>query len=233
MKKLGILFFAIALVGGIIAAQTFSFGTNIIPSPFKFVFGEKIHGSGNVVAETRETDDFSAIRVSGAIRVYVEQSNNYSVRVEAEDNILPHVKTYTDDGVLTLKTKGRIKTHKPIKVFVSMINLKSARTSGASYIEFKNANLGTLKIRSSGASSVAISGKAEKLSVRMSGASRIDTSNLATAVGHIRGSGASSLKGNFSDFLNVRVSGASHVKYKGSVETIKKKISGGGHISKL
>ena len=134
MKKLAVIFFVLALVGGIVAAQMFSFGSNIIPSPFSLVFGKKVVGSGNVVSEKRDVDRFRSIRVSSVIRVYVEGSEKTSVRVEAEDNIVPLIRTEVSDESLVLKTSGRFNSKKPVKVFVTTPNLKSIKTSGASRV---------------------------------------------------------------------------------------------------
>ena len=232
MKKLGFIFFFIALTGGIIAAQVFSFGSNIIPSPFSFVFGEKVVGSGNVDSESRAVSEFEGIKVSGAIKVYYKQSDRTSVKVVADDNILPLVRSGVKKNTLYLRTSGRMKLSNPIKVYVESPRLRNLRASGATYVEASDVAIESLNIKTSGASKIVLNGSSDSLRVKMSGASRVDSSNLAVKKGSVKSSGASSLKGQFTEVLKVKASGASSVKYKGSAE-LKKRISGGSSVSKL
>ena len=50
-------------------------------------------GSGIITAETREVSDFDRISVGSSINLIIEQTGRETVRIEAEDNIIPLVKT--------------------------------------------------------------------------------------------------------------------------------------------
>ena len=50
--------------------------------------GNGIKGSGNIITENRTVnEDFKKIEVSNGIKVIVEQSDNKSITVEADDNL--------------------------------------------------------------------------------------------------------------------------------------------------
>mgnify|MGYP000215187298 CR=1 FL=1 len=108
MKKTGILVFIFALVVGSVAAYIFSVGNSNNDSPLSIDldFKSKLTPSGNVVTEKRDVDEFSAIEVSGIFKVEIVAQKDFAIEVESDDNILPHIKTEVEDGVLTISKKG-------------------------------------------------------------------------------------------------------------------------------
>ena len=107
MKKTGIIIFIIALFIGLIFTNVFSFGkTSARFFNFNFSFGG-VKGSGNVVKENRGVSDFTEIDVSNAIQVEIVAQKDFSVEVEADDNILPLITTEIRGNVLRIKSENR------------------------------------------------------------------------------------------------------------------------------
>ena len=74
-------------------------------------------GSGNVVTETREVSNFSAIEIDYPAQVFVKQGSPESLKVEAEDNLMPGLKTEVKNGVLQISYKTEKGKHvNPTKV---------------------------------------------------------------------------------------------------------------------
>jgi len=63
-------------------------------------FGRGIAGSGNRKTEKRDLKSFNAIDTSGAYDVKITCQKPASFEIEADDNILPLIKTEVRDGVL-------------------------------------------------------------------------------------------------------------------------------------
>ena len=95
MKKIGILIFIVAIVGGVAVANIFSFG-KASGNIFTFSFGSGIKGSGVASSEIREADEFTGVDVGGVFEVEITAGKEYSVQVQADDNLIPFVKTEVD-----------------------------------------------------------------------------------------------------------------------------------------
>lgn len=233
MKKTGFIIFVAALVAGIVIANFTSLGKNVVSFPFSYILGSKTHGSGHVVTENRNTGDFSGVEVGGNLQVELVQSDKTSVSVEADDNIVPLIKTKVYNGVLRIWSESRYKTSHNVKIRVSAPSVSEVETSGVAKVVFTEIDGDKLEISSSGASKVSLSGTVNTLGVEMSGASSVDCGKLRADTADIDGSGASSAEVDVASSLKADLSGASSVGYKGDPAEINKSVSGGANISKI
>jgi hypothetical protein len=231
MKKLGILIFGIALILGIVVTNMFSFG-RATGRMFHFNLDWKgVKGSGNVVSEQRDARDFHGIDVGGVYQVEVTAGKEYSVTVEADDNLVPLIRTEVEGGILKIESDRKISPKSTIRVMVSMPAIDSLEVSGVANVNVSGVKGDDLSVNSSGASKVSVSGQAEKLNVEVSGATRVDAGSLNVAQATVEASGASQVAVNVSQSLDAQASGASHVTYAGTPSQIKKDTSGAGSIT--
>ncbi len=231
MKKVGIIIFILALVAGVILANLSSFGR--LGSKFcnvSFNFGG-VAGSGNVVTETRDIRDFNSIDVSGVFKVEVAAQKNFGVDVQADDNLLPLIKTDVSGGVLHIDAEKHLKTSSPIVVRISAPDIENIEATGATNITVKNLKSEEFGLNASGASKVSVQGSASEFNIEVSGASNVDASDLTAESAKIDASGASIVTVNVSNDLNVDASGASKVFYSGTPKNVVKKASGASSVS--
>ena len=231
MKKLGILIFAVALIQGIVVTNMFSFG-RATGQMFHFNFDWKgVKGSGRVVAEKREATDFHGIDVGGVYQVDVTAGKEYSVTVEADDNLVPLVRTEVDGGILKIDSDRRISPKSTVRVTITMPAIDSVEVSGVANVTVNEVKGDDLSIDSSGASKVAVNGEAAKLSVEVSGATHVDAGSLQADEATVEASGASNVAVSVSRSLDAHASGASHVSYSGNPSELKKDTSGAGSVT--
>ncbi len=107
MKKIGVLIFLAAAILGVIINGFFSFG-QVGQKFFNISFNKKVKGSGNVVTESRDISDFKGVDVSGVFQVEITAQKDFSVEIEADDNLMPLIKTEVRNGVLHLETEGSL-----------------------------------------------------------------------------------------------------------------------------
>ena len=172
-------------------------------------------------AQLRKVGNFTAIKVSSAIDLYLTQSSTCQVAVSASneeyrDKIITEVdggtliiKIDNHDGWFNWKNWGDQKA----KAYVSVKDLNALTASGATNIRLVNrVESPKLKIKLSGASDLKGDIMGGNISIEVSGASdykgQLDAKNIM-----IDGSGASKveLSGKVDD-LSVEVSGASDAK---------------------
>jgi len=231
MKKVGILFFLAALVIGLVVANTFSFGrlnTDFIK--FSVNFGSA-RGSGNIVTEKRDVSGFKSVDVGGVFQVEIVAGKEFSVEVEADDNLIGLIQTRVDGDTLCIESDKRLKSKSPIKVRISAPNIDGLQVSGAANVTANGIKSESLKIESSGGSRVTVSGAAAKLTVESSGGARVNADALTAIDATIEGSGGSSVEVNVTGDLRSDISGGARVTYNGTPANIVTNKSGGARVS--
>ncbi|HEX8370237.1 MAG TPA: head GIN domain-containing protein [Pyrinomonadaceae bacterium] len=228
MRKVKIIVFIIALLAGLTFAKmfAFSFGFNM---PSINVFS-KVKGSGNIQIEKRDASDFTSVKTGGAITVDIVAQRDFSVEVEADDNLLEHIKTEVKGDTLKIYTEGSISTRNPIRVRIAMPQIESLDVSGASTGTLTNVKNETLTLDASGASKIKIDGEVKELIVDLSGASRLDAENLKAENVTVDANGASSATVAVLNDLNADASGASTIRYAGEPKNVKKNSSGASSV---
>jgi hypothetical protein len=229
MKKIGILIFAAAIILGIFVSTLFSFG-RVSQNFFNFSFGKKTKGSGNLITETRDIKGFKGVDVSGIIQVEITAQKDFAVEVEADDNLVPLLKTEVRGGVLHIETVRRISTENGLKVKISAPDIESIDASGVSKVNLANLKNSELRVDTSGASKVKINGDTTRISIEVSGASSIDAENLRAEAATVNASGASHVSVFATGELRSHASGASKVVYLGNPKVINKDSSGASSI---
>ena len=231
MKKIGIILFLVTLAIGLVVSNLFSFG-RATGNLFNFSLGVgKIKGSGNTASEVRDVAGFHALDVGGVFQVEITANKDFSVEVEADDNLLPLIRTEVRGGVLRIKSERKLSTSNPIRVRISAPDIDGLGVSGAANVTVLNLMNSTLNVDASGASKIKIEGETAKLNIGVSGASRIDAESLAAESADVDASGASQVSVRASGELRTEASGASRIDYSGSPTNVIKKTSGAGSVS--
>lgn len=232
------------------------------PSMFGFIgmgepfFGPGERGSGNVVTTRREVEGFQAIEINYPAEVLIQQGGTESVEIEAEDNLLPGLKTEVRNGTLAIfyKTeKGKhVNPTKIVKITIvvndltdvefttagelTIVNLKTdnldVSVSGAGNLKLDEIQVKDLRVSLSGAGSMNASGTADDLNVTISGFGDFNGAELHDKDARVNISGAGSATVWVDNDLTADVSGAGSVSYYGSA-SVSRQISGVGGVRHL
>ncbi|MBK9214531.1 MAG: DUF2807 domain-containing protein [Chloracidobacterium sp.] len=231
MKKFGFLVFLFALIGGLIAANSSSFGRiggSFLNFPLK-VGAEQ--GSGRIASETREISGFHGVDVGGVFQVEITAQRDYSVEIEADDNLLPLITTKVRNGILTISTERKLSSENPMRIRISAPDIDSLDASGAAKVSVIGLQNERISVDSSGASKVRLAGETAKLTTDVSGATQIDAQELLAANAEIEASGASHVDVSVTGELRTDISGASKITYSGTPSSLVTKRSGASSIS--
>lgn len=230
MKKIGIIIFIVALILGVTFANFFSWGKASAKFfSFSVNFGG-VKGSGNVQTEKRSAADFNAIEVGGIFEVEVVAQKEFSVEVEADDNLLQYIRTEVKGNTLEISTEKSLSPKGPIRIRINAPNIENLDISGVSKVSLTNVKNDSLKVEASGASKIKVDGETGNLQVELSGASRLDAENLKSENADVDGSGASNASVNVSGDLKAHLSGASKVTYTGNPKNLEKSTSGASSV---
>ena len=190
----------VLIIGGavlaILYAPQLGWASPSMLSMFNFdesFIGPGERGSGNVVAETRKVSGFDAVEVSYPAQVLIKQGNAESLKIEAEDNLLPNLKTEVKNGTLEIfyrRENGKhVNPTKTVKITIVVKDLNDVdftsagelivedlktdsldvSLSGAGNVNLDNINVKALAVSLSGAGSATASGTADNLDMTISG----------------------------------------------------------------
>jgi len=194
-------------------------------------FNRGISGSGNRKTEKRELKSFNAIDTTGAYEIKVTCQKPASFEIEADDNILPLIKTEVRDGILFVSNDQQYNSRKSPTLRITLPELYSVSSHGAGDIQVADANSTDLKIQSAGAANIDAEGKAKSVSISSTGAGNIDTSKLTAEKAKVDATGAANVDVFASDQLDVKVSGVGSVTYSGNPKVVNKSVSGIGSVN--
>jgi hypothetical protein len=194
-------------------------------------FERGLAGSGVIKKEKRDLKTFSAIDTSGAYTIDVTCQKPAGLELEADDNILPLIKTEVRDGILFVSNDQPYHSSKSVTLRIALPELNSVTNHGAGQIKIADANSSDLKIDSTGVASIDAAGTAKSIQISSTGAGDIDTSKLRADKAKVEVSGAASVDVYASEQLDVNVSGAGNVSYSGNPKVVNKHVSGIGSVS--
>lgn len=211
-----------------------------------------VKGSGNINTETRPLTDFKKIIINSNANVYIEQDDYYSVDIEAEENIIPYIKTRIRNDELIISNKTCLLNQKPINIYISSPEFRRIALSSSGKIISKNRITGNkldivingsgraeidldvqkLFTELSGSGKISLRGNAYTNKINLSGSGIIDALECETDESIINLSGSGICKMNVNEDLKINISGSGIVEYIGSPD-IQSNISGTGRVKKL
>lgn len=222
--------------------------------PFLACHHRVVRGNGDMITQSRNVDHFSGIKLLGSMDVTLIKSDKTSVEVEADENIMPYIETYVEDGNLVIKMKDNISinSHHDINVRVSCSQIKSLRIAGSGNIngegKFTSDDAMDIEVVASGNLKLDLNAPSVKVGVVASGnadlsgeTKSIDISN--TASGNVNASelkaedakvsitGSGEVHVYASVKLDASIMGSGNISYKGGA-AVTQKILGSGEISK-
>jgi hypothetical protein len=208
-------------------------GGCVLPVDIDIDTDSNVRGSGHVVTETRYVPAFDAVSASGGIRVVVERTGYEGVTIEAEDNLLRHLRTRVRGGVLEIGPEPGVSLspRRDITVWVESWEVVEIQASGATRMEVDLGWVKDLWVTAGGASHVEVWGAADGSSVSLSGASRLDALDLETQDTRVDASGASEARVWARDRLTADASGASRVRFRGN-PVVTARVSGASTVTR-
>ncbi|WP_435415678.1 head GIN domain-containing protein [Polaribacter aestuariivivens] len=213
----------------------------------------RVNGNRNVTTEDRKVaDNFSGIRVSSGIDLYITQGNTNKVTVEADENLQEIIITEVIDGVLKIYTDQNIWQAKSRKVHVTIQNLNSLKATSGSDV-YGNGIIKTQEISisatsgadirlevdaesvetsSTSGSDIRISGIATNHASSATSGSSIDAYDLKSENVIAKATSGAGINIYASQKIEAKATSGGDIDYKGSPKNVSKKSSSGGSVSK-
>ena len=212
----------------------------------------RIDGNRHVVTEKRKlNNDFTQVKVSTGIDLYITQGKRVSLTVEADENLQDIIITEVRDGQLRIYSKHNIRRAKARKVHLTVGSLDELiATSGSDVYTENTIETTNFNIKVSSGADARVTVNAESITssassgadLRLSGISVYHTSKASSgssiyAYGMksenvtVRVSSGANIDIFASKSINAKASSGGDIDYRGNPKQIDKKRSSGGSVS--
>jgi hypothetical protein len=221
-------------------------GCTTVPQPC-------ITGSGNVTSETRNLSNFEYVSLTMPATLIVRNGEVHSVKIEADDNVLPLITSDVRSGTLTLsygqlcvRPSGtiRITVTAPVLNEVAMTGTGSIKSDGTLTSESLAARItgagdmdlavetSSLTTTITGKGNVTLHGTARDHTIFLPGVGSVDATGLMTEWTTVEIFGSGDAKVNASTALTVKITGTGNVLYSGNPR-IDQTITGTGSVKQI
>ncbi len=217
--------------------------------------GKKVNGNGQPGSEEFYISGFDGVKIGGPFDVYITQGNGYSVRLEADKNLIDYIQVEKDGNVLEINNRRgyNLRPKTDIKVFITAPQFNELSVAGSGSIRSQNKITGTKElnlniggsgdlvievnapaIRSSigGSGSVSLRGSTRAMSAHIGGSGEVHAFDLLSETAQINIAGSGDAEVFASQNLEVSIAGSGDVAYKGT-PSINKRIAGSGAVRKI
>lgn len=212
-----------------------------------------IKGNNRIAKENRSVGEFSGVFSYGSFLVEIYNSENFSLEIETDENLLQYIESYIQGNNLILETKRDrcIRSTEPIKVIVGTPFINTIKLAGSGDIYCEQIDAAKVKLELMGSGNLECNDiKADEIEARLLGSGDMDLSGfsdiadflisgsgninainlvLNSCYADITGSGNIYIWAN--EYLDVNIAGSGNLYYKGEPEIITK-YTGSGRVYK-
>ncbi|NRR90614.1 DUF2807 domain-containing protein [Winogradskyella undariae] len=214
-------------------------------------FSGGVEGNGNVIKTDRTINqNINEIKISNALDLYITQSDNQALTVEADENLHDLIITEVVDGTLRIYTSENIGRSTLRKVTLNIETIsKITATSGSDVYGNNTIKVSSLELNSTSGADIKLNVKTEALNCHATSGSDIDVSgstiNLVASATSGSDIEASQLIAEIADVsvtsgadidvystkvLTAHATSGGDIKYSGNPETINKTDNSAGSI---
>lgn len=229
-------------------------GLALLLSACNFNINTGENGNGNVVTQERNvTEDFTEVRGSAGLDVYLTQGDENKIVVEADENLQQYIEADIEEGKLHITTSENIGRSKAKKVYVTYKELNTVEASsgadvtGNSVIKSENISLKSssgaqlnveifaknLTAKTSSGADLIVSGKASSVKADASSGSELNAKELLAIECKAEASSGAEVTVNVKDNLETNVSSGGEVNYYGNPVSVNSNKSHSGNVNKM
>lgn len=228
----------------------------LLPIAFTFLiscnYRETVRGNGNVTTESRTVSNFKDIQLRGSMNVHLIKGGDHAVEIQGEENIIPYIETYVNDGKLIVKYTDdvNINTRRDVTVTVTLPELQEVDITGSGDItgETKftgndeielgitgsgnmrlNLDAPAIEAKITGSGDIYLSGNTRDIKCSTTGSGKIDATELKAENAVVKTFGSGNIHVFASVKLDATVNGSGDITYKGG-GSVSSKIHGSGSV---
>jgi hypothetical protein len=219
-----------------------------------FVFKKTVHGNGNLTTQQRTVGNTERIKSMGNFNIDIVQGSPSSVKIEADENLMPYILTENSGERLVIHTREgyNLSSENKIKVTVTTDRLEEVelngsgnvngvgKFSGADHLKISVAGSGNINLSANtpevessiaGTGNITLSGETKKSKIEIAGVGDYKAEDLMSENVEIHIAGSGNARVYAENSLDIHIAGSGDVYYKGNA-SVKQDIAGSGKIKK-
>lgn len=218
--------------------------------------GGAVPGSRNIESEVRSLEDFDAIDLRYPADVIIAVGESPTVEIEADDNLLPQLRTRIRNGMLVIDNgerywSDRVDPSTTVQITITVTDLKKIELDSAGNIQADGLEVASLDIFLGGAGNISLTdlqtenldatlgglgnievqGTATRADIQINGSGNFEGEQLYTEEADVQINGLGSATVRVSEHLDAQINGAGSVHYYGS-PTVNQDVNGLGSIER-
>jgi len=212
-----------------------------------------VKGTGKLVTQARDVENFTKIDVSGSIDVHIKQGLPASVKVTADDNVINDLVTKVESGELNIRQRPNTSfRNATMEVYIVTPEISAISTAASAEVEtdgsIKNAakisfsasssssikakvDAPTIFINTSSSAEAIVAGRGKSLQAKSSSSSTVMADKLLVETADVSASSSADINIFASVQINAKASSSGSILYSGS-PNVKSKTSSSGTINK-
>lgn len=214
-------------------------------------FGNCIEGEGIVVTKTVIVEDFDQINVSSSVKVFLTQSTEQKVTINAPQNIIDILSTNVRGSEWKIDFDRCVNTLEPIEIYIELPRLLALEVEGSGDVVSKGTiksdeleltidgsgsinldlNVKELTTDINGSGDINLTGVTKLNNIEINGSGDVKAYDLLSDETEIEINGSGDVEVNVSYALKVDINGSGDVYYKGDVKEMDSNINGSGKLN--
>ncbi len=187
-------------------------------------------GTGAITTEDRDLGNFTGIENATPGNVFITQGPLEPVRLVGPSNILELVRTSINNNTLNIRIDGCVDLREGIDIFVTIPQIDRLLITGVGNMTTENEiDADDLEITLAGVGNFSLQGSTNELFVSLFGTGDINAFGLTTDICDINISGVGNAEVFVNNELDVTITGAGTVFYRGT-PTVTSTITGDGSV---
>jgi uncharacterized spore protein YtfJ len=192
---------------------------------------DQIVGSGKLISEPRSLPAFTGIQVTGIAKVVIKQDSVQSLRIEADDNIMDHITTAVNNGLLVIGLQQGSYSNVTINVYATMKTIDRLECVGtADFVTSGSIRSDGITCRVTGSGTMTLSGTTTNQTIEVTGTGDVHNFGLVSTHCAATITGLGNLEVNVTQQLDAVVSGSGSIVYTGNPGVVNKTIVGIGSV---
>jgi len=197
---------------------------------------QMVNGSGRIATETRNLSGFTIVSLAGIGNMYLTQGVTESVRIEAEDNLIPYFDTSVQGSTLKIGIKDQsmgvsLQPTKPVNFYVTLPRVEAVTLAGSGNVFAGQIQAGAIRNSLLGSGNISTDTlTATNLDILLSGSGNISLGTVSASQvnANIAGSGDIQVDTLTADKVCSKTAGSGNITLGGTVTQQSAEILGSG-----
>lgn len=176
--------------------------------------GRTVRGSGDIVEEKREVEDFNQINLDCSIDIHVKIGEPRSLTVIGDDNLLEYVVTeVAERGTLFVDLDRSISTRRGIHLEITIPNLETLEIDGSGDVDIEGLHSERFRVDIDGSGDVDVRGTAKNVEIIIDGSGDVTFDELDA------------------EFIEIDSDGSGDIKLSGKAQRVEFNTHGSGDVN--